>query len=249
MGAFLCGDSMQVYVVHGSPLSGKSTYVRDHKGNNDIVYDYDLIMSALSGRDIHDHNDNLQSYVLDIRDLIIAKLKSEDKIDNAWIITTRVTDSLKQSLTGLNAKYVDCKIDIDTAKRRLRDNPGGRDITKWGAAIDSYFAATRDWTSFYKSPEWQHKRKTILKRDGYSCRECARYGKTESANTVHHVMPLSDRPDLKLDSRNLISLSDYDHERMHNRLTGGLSKLGSEWAERIAKRYPELAKCKASPQI
>ena len=210
---------MQVYVVHGSPLSGKSTYVRDHKGNNDIVYDYDLIMSALSGRDIHDHNDNLQSYVLDIRDLIIAKLKSEDKID------------------------------IDTAKRRLRDNPGGRDITKWGAAIDSYFAATRDWTSFYKSPEWQHKRKTILKRDGYSCRECARYGKTEGANTVHHVMPLSDRPDLKLDSRNLISLSDYDHERMHNRLTGGLSKLGSEWAERIAKRYPELAKCKASPQI
>lgn len=232
---------MKVYVVHGSPLSGKTTYVQRHKGPNDIIFDFDLIMSALSGLPVHQHNDNLLGYVLDIRDLIISRLKSEKNIDNAWIIATKVTNKLKNSLIGLNPEYIELKIDKQTALERLKSNPGNRDIEVWSKAINDYFIATEDFSWFYRSPEWERKRIVILKRDNYLCRECGRYGKVTPANVVHHVIPLSERPDLRLDNRNLISLCEECHNKMHNKLDNTLSKLGEEWRERTLRKYPELA--------
>lgn len=232
---------MKVYVVHGAPMSGKTTYVQNRKGPNDIIFDFDLIMAALSGLDVHEHNENLVGYVLDIRDLIISRLKSEKNIDNAWIITTRVTDKLRQSLIGLNAEYIEMKIDIQTAKKRLHENPGGRDIQEWEQAINKYFMAKQDWSWFYKTKRWIRKREVILKRDNYQCGECKRYGKVVEANTVHHILPLQERPDLKLDNGNLISLCEECHERMHNKFNDTLSKLGEEWRERILRKHPELS--------
>ena len=232
---------MRTYVVHGPPLSGKSTYVQQHRGSNDLVFDFDLVMAALTGKPAHEHNEHLVSYVVDIRDLIIARLKSEENLDTAWIITTRVTDQLKQSLVGLNAEYIEIKADIHTVKERLRQDPDGRDIDEWTQAINRYYAATEDYSSFYKSKRWERKRLAVLKRDQYLCQNAARFGKTEAANTVHHVIPIAERPDLKLDDRNLISLSEDAHGRMHLKHGSGLSKLGEEWRERILRRHPELA--------
>lgn len=231
---------MNVYVVHGAPLSGKTTYVQERKGPNDLVFDFDLVMAAISGLPIHEHNERLVGYVLDIRDLIIARLKSENKIGNAWIITTRITDRFKQSLIGLNAEYIEMKIDKHTAKKRLRDNPDGRDIEMWEKVIDNYFMATQDYSAFYKSKKWERKRIAILKRDGYKCREASRYGQVVAANTVHHIIPIAERPDLKLDDRNLISLTETNHERMHVKFSSRLSKLGEGWRERTLRKYPGL---------
>ena len=231
---------MKTYVIYGSPLSGKSTYVYNHLGSNDIVYDYDVIMQSISGLPIHKHNNNLHEYTTDIRDLIITKLKCEKNIDNAWIITTKVTEGLRQSLVGLNAEYIEIKTDIRTAKKRLTDNPDGRDIEEWGEAIDKYFASTKDYSYFYKTREWERKRETILKRDIYQCKECKRYGIVADANTVHHILPVTMRPDLKLNSKNLISLCNEHHEKMHNKFNHELSKLGIELMQRTLRRYPEL---------
>lgn len=224
---------MKVYIIYGSPLSGKSTYVEKHKGNNDLVYDFDLIMSAISGLPIHQDNKNLIDYVLTIRDVIISKLKSEKNIDNAWIITTKVTEELKQSLVGLNPVYKEMKIDIKTAKQRLKDNPGNRDIKEYTEVIDRYFTGVSDNTKFYNSKEWKRKRKVILKRDDYKCRECRRYGRTTPADTIHHIIPLEEEPGMKLYNDNLISLCNEHHEAMHNKFDNKLSKLGVEWKERI----------------
>ena len=231
---------MKTYVIHGSPLSGKSTYVEKHKGPNDIIYDFDLIMAAISGLPTHQDNKNLIPYVIDIRDLIITRLKSEKNIDNVWIITTRVTEELKNSLIGLNPEYIEIKINKNTAIKRLKENPEGRNIKEYIKAIDRYFAATEDYSWLYNTPEWKRKRVVILKRDNYQCRECKRYGKVTQADTVHHVIPLQERPDLRLDSRNLISLCEGCHEKMHNKFDNTLSKLGEEWRERIERKYPEL---------
>lgn len=88
--------------------------------------------------------------------------------------------------------------------------------------------------NFYKTKRWENKRKNILKRDKYMCRECARYGKTTEANTVHHIIPIELRPDLKLDNRNLISLCEGCHNQMHDRNTGELTEKGRRWVERIS---------------
>ncbi len=236
---------MDVYVVYGSPLSGKTTYVNKHKGPNDLIYDFDTIMSALTGKPIHEHNDQLIGYILDIRALVITRLKCEADIDNAWIITTRVTEDLKESLIGLNPKYIEMKVDIREVKKRLRNNPGNRDIKSWEEAINKYFTYTEDYSSFYKSGKWEHKRKVILKRDNFECQQSKRYGRTLEANAVHHIIPIKERPDLKLVNENLISLTEEVHNKMH-KPDGTLSKLGKELRDRTIMKYPQL---KQSPHL
>lgn len=80
----------------------------------------------------------------------------------------------------------------------------------------------------YKDGRWLSKRETILKRDEYLCQYNKRYGKTVAADTVHHIYPLEDYPEYGLCSWNLISLSNAMHNKMHDRVTGKLTKLGEE---------------------
>lgn len=67
----------------------------------------------------------------------------------------------------------------------------------------------------YKSARWKRKRESILKRDGYMCQRCKRYGRTVSATTVHHIQHADERPDLAFESRNLISLCSACHNKEH----------------------------------
>lgn len=85
----------------------------------------------------------------------------------------------------------------------------------------------------YKDRRWIRKRENILRRDGYICRHCSRYGKTTGANTVHHIYPLDAYPSLGLVNENLLSLCLTCHGKMHNRITNEITKLGLEWQARI----------------
>ena len=87
---------------------------------------------------------------------------------------------------------------------------------------------------FYKTARWKNKRGKILRRDEYLCQECRRYGRTTPATTVHHVLPLEQRPELALVSQNLISLCSECHNAMHDRDTGQLTAKGFAWAERVS---------------
>jgi 5-methylcytosine-specific restriction protein A len=90
-------------------------------------------------------------------------------------------------------------------------------------------------SAFHKTTKWKNKRGNILRRDEYMCRECNRYGKTIEATMVHHVIPVDERPDLGLSSKNLISLCKTCHGKMHDRVTNQLTALGIAWVERIYK--------------
>ena len=89
---------------------------------------------------------------------------------------------------------------------------------------------------FYKSRQWERKRAAVMRRDGYMCRECVRYGKSTAATMVHHVKPFEHYPELKLDSNNLISLCNKCHGTMHDRQTNELTDNGKAWIERIERK-------------
>jgi 5-methylcytosine-specific restriction protein A len=92
----------------------------------------------------------------------------------------------------------------------------------------------KPWTdNFYKTPAWKRKRLIILRRDGYLCRECKRYGKTTEATTVHHAKPLELYPELRLNNQNLLSLCAACHDKMHDRISNELTMLGLEWIKRL----------------
>lgn len=87
---------------------------------------------------------------------------------------------------------------------------------------------------FHKTQKWKNKRTKILRRDMYLCRECKRYGKSIAADTVHHINPLSERPDLALKDWNLISLCNPCHDKMHDRVTNQLTALGENWRRKVS---------------
>ena len=89
--------------------------------------------------------------------------------------------------------------------------------------------------NFYKDKRWIRKREIVLKRDTYLCRECKRYGKVTPANTVHHIKPIEDYPELRLSTLNLISLCSSCHNSFHDRVTNELTDKGLQLVDRIYK--------------
>lgn len=89
---------------------------------------------------------------------------------------------------------------------------------------------------FYKSRRWQALRESVLRRDGYMCRESARYGKQAEADTVHHIFPRDEFPEHQWQPWNLISLSGAVHDTMHDRVTGALTERGAELLRRTARK-------------
>ena len=87
----------------------------------------------------------------------------------------------------------------------------------------------------YKTKRWKEKRTQILKRDKYLCRESLRYGKKVEADTVHHIYPADEYPNLAFKNENLISLCRSVHDKMHDRRTNKLTSLGKKLQKRIPR--------------
>ena|GEM_PF-573554 len=117
-------------VVWGAPASGKSTYVTENRGDNDITFDFDILMQSLAGKPPHEKNDNIISYLLDIRDLIIEKSKEETKLDALWMIVTWVDDEFKKKFEGIeDIEYIMMDTTEETCLERVEENED-RQVTK-----------------------------------------------------------------------------------------------------------------------
>ena len=77
----------EIYLVYGSPLSGKSTYVSSVAEPGDLIVDIDRIWSAVSGLSIHTKPPKLNSIVFNLRDKLLEMVKYRvGKWDNCYII-------------------------------------------------------------------------------------------------------------------------------------------------------------------
>ena len=84
----------------------------------------------------------------------------------------------------------------------------------------------------YKSKRWKRFRQSILRRDNFLCQESNKYGKAVEANTVHHIYPAKDYPELFYNPFNLVSLSSKEHNKMHDRITDEITLKGVYWQEK-----------------
>lgn len=75
-----------------------------------------------------------------------------------------------------------------------------------------------------------------MRRDGYMCQECKRYGKMREGKNVHHVFPVEHYPEYAYKSWNLITLCIACHNSMHDKDTHELSRKGEMLRERIRKK-------------
>lgn len=131
----------QVYIVHGSPLSGKSSWVESNMNTGDLIIDIDNIWECVSGCDKYTKPNRLKSIVFSVRDNLFECVKyRRGKWLNAYIVQSLPIMNERERLADqLGARLIHIDTDKETCLNRLYDNPGGRDIELWKSFIENYF--------------------------------------------------------------------------------------------------------------
>ena len=136
-----------IYLIYGSPCSGKSTYLNNVRKDGDFIIDIDRMRQCISGNDTHIINGNLNQIVFKIRDLLMecAKLRV-GYWNNCWIVGGFPLAIERERLQReLNCELIYIESTKEQCLERLHQNPNGRDIAKWEKYIEQ-------WWTRYSTP-------------------------------------------------------------------------------------------------
>lgn len=130
-----------VYLVYGSPCSGKSSFVRDNMDYGDMVIDIDSIWQCVSGCDRYNKPNRLKTCVFSMRNHMIDMVRMRHgKWLNAWIIGGYPLISERERLCkSLNAREIFIDTNKDECIQRLYDNPDGRNVDDWKKYIEEWW--------------------------------------------------------------------------------------------------------------
>ncbi len=143
----LCHEQRQVFVVWGSPFSGKSTFVKQNMAEGDIVVDMDSIWQCVSGCERYVKPNRLKSVVFTIHSQLLECVRMrQGKWLTAWVIGGYPFEGERQRLlNALGAR----DIFIDTPKeeciKRLFDSEQ-RNQKQWLEFI-------QQWWERYSPPQ------------------------------------------------------------------------------------------------
>jgi len=131
----------QVYIVYGSPLSGKSSYVAEAMAEGDLVIDIDSIWQCVSGCDRYIKPARLKSIVFSVRDNLLESVKyRRGKWLNAYIIGGYPYQAERDRLIdSLGAREVFIDTDKEECINRLIAANDGRDVEQWIKYIDDWW--------------------------------------------------------------------------------------------------------------
>lgn len=134
----------KVYLVHGSPCSGKSTYAASVAGKGDLILDMDAIWACISAnaQDVHaGHDDRLRQNVFKVRDCILDMIKTRfGEWQNAYIIGgyPRIMERERMA-TIYGAEMIHIDTPRDVCELRAAERP-----KEWSQYIASYWDAYQE---------------------------------------------------------------------------------------------------------
>lgn len=136
----LYSGNRQVYLVYGSPLSGKSSYVAESMVEGDLVIDMDSIWQCVSGCDRYVKPNRLRSVVFSVRDNLLESVKyRRGKWLNAYVIGGYPFAAERERLaSSLGAREIFIDTDKETCLSRLYDCED-RDVTEWTKYINDWW--------------------------------------------------------------------------------------------------------------
>ncbi len=131
---------MKAMVVYGCPCAGESTYVINHAGDNDVIYDYDAILLASTTRKKHLVDRHASHFViLNLRKSIVDNAKTERAINRMWLLCRWPTDTIKEILNGVDSEEIFIEATKEECYARLEADDTRPDKDQWRALIDEWF--------------------------------------------------------------------------------------------------------------
>lgn len=128
-----------VYIVYGPPCSGKTTFVQNNAGPNDIIVDMDSIYQMITINDRYIKPDRLKMNAFVVRDCLYEQIKYRTgKWENAYVISGLPMAMERQRLEiRLNASSVFIDVDVDTCKARAQERSNAEETIKY---IEEWFS-------------------------------------------------------------------------------------------------------------
>ncbi len=128
----------KIYIVFGSPCSGKTTWVKDVATKDDIIVDIDNIWECISVCDKYHKSNRLKANAFGLKDTLLEQIRTRlGKWKNAYIIGTY---PLKMERVRLSNKLGAELIFIDTEK----------DICLSRCANDEWKQYVNEWFESYQ---------------------------------------------------------------------------------------------------
>lgn len=132
-------EEQKVYCVYGSPCSGKTTWVKENAGNDDLILDIDSIYEMISNNDRYIKNNRIATNVFGIRDCMIDMIKMRrGKWVNAFIIGGYPLIMERERLSNqvrCEFIFIDTEKEICLERAKLRGSDWERYVNEW---FDSY---------------------------------------------------------------------------------------------------------------
>jgi predicted kinase len=140
------GHMVPVTIVCGPPGSGKSTYVREHMKQGDLVVDLDAIGAALSMTPMHHSTTAMLDFSIPARDAVLKRLEAPARVGAAWVIAGLPDRAERDALSKrLRASLVLLDVPADECVRRLIADKE-RPATEWEPRVEQWWKAYRETT-------------------------------------------------------------------------------------------------------
>lgn len=116
-----------VYLICGSPCSGKTTYIKNHAKDGDLVCDVDLIYQSISNRDSHDADVEIHEIALQLHYALCEIIKNRSmNFNNAYVVSIANTNKkLKHDIEKVKADkvvFIDTPYDVCIERAKERNN-------------------------------------------------------------------------------------------------------------------------------
>lgn len=114
-----------VYLVYGSPCSGKSTYVKEHFKHGDIVCELDKLYAALCFNEEHKEELYAQEVAKELQKSLLDIIRNrKGRWKNAYVVSLANTpEKLKSAMDRVNADkaiYIDTPYEVCIERSKNR---------------------------------------------------------------------------------------------------------------------------------
>ena len=138
---FTASFKQKVYLVVGSTCSGKTTWVKEQAGKNDIILDIDSIWQMISNNARYDKPKTIAPIIFAIRDCMLDQVKMRNgRWSNAYILTTETNPLTRQRMCdSLGAEEIYIESTKEECYQRLYEDTDRIDKEVHKKYIDKFF--------------------------------------------------------------------------------------------------------------